>query len=68
MYNSHYLDITYSESGHGSDVYCSYQVGSKISQAGGGYDYQWSTSRVKGDVQRRYNNVYVGYPVVPSIG
>ncbi|OXX82981.1 hypothetical protein AVM15_14220 [Paraclostridium benzoelyticum] len=61
------LDVTYSSSGYGSNVYCSYQVASKrVLDPGRELVYGWNTARVKGDKERRYTNVSVAWPVPPS--
>ena len=58
------LDVTFSDSGYGSNVYCSYQIAAK--PAGfpdSEYVYAWKTTRYAKDVERRFTNAKIAYPV-----
>lgn len=64
---SHYLDVTFSSSGHGSGVYCGYRVGSMDPLRGGGYNIAWDNkTRYKSDVQRNFSSIYVSWPPKPA--
>lgn len=60
------LDVTFSSSGHGTNVWCDYRVGSKRSDEGGGYNMGWKSTTYAKDVERRFTSVYVGYPPKPA--
>lgn len=62
---SHYLDVTFSGSGHGSNVWCDYRVGSRRSDVGGDFNMGWKSTTYAKDVERRFTSVYVGYPPKP---
>lgn len=57
------IQVTFSSSGHGSNVWCSYQVGSRIPTAGGDYNIAFSTTRYAKDVERHFSNVSVAHRV-----
>ncbi|MGL5713828.1 MAG: hypothetical protein ACRCX2_12470 [Paraclostridium sp.] len=63
---SHYLDVTFSSSGHGVNAWCQYQVGSQRTGDPGGIPIHWSSTRYAKDVQRQFGSVYVGYPPKPA--
>lgn len=59
---SNYMNVTFSESGHGSGAWCSYQVGSKALNAPY-YDYKFTTTRYSTDVARTFNSAPLFFPV-----
>lgn len=62
----HNLDVTFSASGHGTNVWCEYAVGSKDPMNGGGFLMKWNSATYAKDVERRFSKVNVDYPPKPS--
>lgn len=56
------MKVTFSDSGHGPNVWCSYQVGSKPFNSSN-HSYDFTTTRYAKDVARTFDKVYVSFPV-----